>query len=144
MVSKRRYDNYLLPCNAAPVAVSRRFYQIGRLLGLSGSRFSGEINDAICPSCCKSISFTYRHCILSHLVLLKVICVTLHHESRKQDTKLFHITSPNVNWFSKFFRWQTQWWIWNKVILIIPPHLKYVTTLPFEIYMFRKISVIKN
>ena len=27
----------------------------------------------------------------------------------KQDTKLFPITSPNVNRFSKFFQGQTQW-----------------------------------
>ena len=32
----------------------------------------------------------------------------------------------------------------TKSFLIIPPRLKYVTTLPCEIYMFRKISVIKN
>ena len=28
---------------------------------------------------------------------------------KKQDTKLFHITSPNVNPFLKFFHYQTQW-----------------------------------
>jgi len=28
---------------------------------------------------------------------------------KKQDTKLLPITSPNVNRFSKFFHWQTQW-----------------------------------
>jgi len=29
--------------------------------------------------------------------------------NKKQDTKLLPITSPNNNWFSQFFRWQTQW-----------------------------------
>ena len=29
--------------------------------------------------------------------------------SKKQDTKLLPITSPNVNRFSKFFHWQTHW-----------------------------------
>ena len=28
---------------------------------------------------------------------------------KKQDTKLMPITSPNVNRFLKFFRWQTHW-----------------------------------
>ena len=30
----------------------------------------------------------------------------IHCVSKKQDTKLLPITSPNVNWFSKFFHWQ--------------------------------------
>jgi len=29
--------------------------------------------------------------------------LTVHCESKKQDTKLLHITSPNINRFSKFF-----------------------------------------
>jgi len=33
----------------------------------------------------------------------------LHCVSKKQDTKLLPITSPNVNRFSKFFHWQTHW-----------------------------------
>jgi len=33
----------------------------------------------------------------------------LHCVSKKQDTKFLPITSPNVNRFSKFFHWQTQW-----------------------------------
>ena len=33
---------------------------------------------------------------------------------KKQDTILLCITSPNVNRFSKFFYWQTQWQICNK------------------------------
>jgi len=46
---------------------------------------------------------------------------------KKQDTKLMPVTSPDNNnsWFSKFFRWQTP-----NSYLTIPPHLKYVTTLP--------------
>ena len=41
---------------------------------------------------------------------------------KKQDTKLLPITSPNVNWFSKFFYCQTHWKICNKLIF------KYSTT----------------
>ena len=33
----------------------------------------------------------------------------IHCVSKKQDTKLLPITSPNVNRFSKFFHWQTHW-----------------------------------
>jgi len=32
----------------------------------------------------------------------------MHRESKKQETKLLPITSPNVNRFSKFLYWQTQ------------------------------------
>ena len=35
------------------------------------------------------------------------ICMYVHCVSKKQDTKLLPITSPNVNRFSKFFHWQT-------------------------------------
>jgi len=28
---------------------------------------------------------------------------------KKQDTKLLPVTFPNVNRFSNFFHWQTQW-----------------------------------
>ena len=38
------------------------------------------------------------------LIVLYIHCV-----SKKQDTKLLPITSPNVNRFSKFFHWQTHW-----------------------------------
>ena len=34
---------------------------------------------------------------------------TIHRESKKQDTKLLPITSPNVNRLSKFFYCLTQW-----------------------------------
>jgi len=33
----------------------------------------------------------------------------IHRVSKKQDTKLLPITSPNFNRFSKFFHWQTHW-----------------------------------
>ena len=33
----------------------------------------------------------------------------IHCVSKKQDTKLLPITSPNFNRFSKFFHWLTQW-----------------------------------
>jgi len=37
------------------------------------------------------------------------VCVYIHCVSKKQDTKLLPITSPNVNRFSKFFHCQTHW-----------------------------------
>jgi len=40
--------------------------------------------------------------------------------SQKQYTKLLLITSTNVNRFSKFFHWQTQWKICNKFIFQYP------------------------
>ena len=49
------------------------------------------------------------------LLTKKGACSTLwrtqniHRVSKKQDTKLLPITSPNVNRFSKFFNWQTHW-----------------------------------
>jgi len=37
------------------------------------------------------------------------LSIDIHCVSKKQDTKLLPITSPNVNRFSKFFHWQTHW-----------------------------------
>ena len=36
---------------------------------------------------------------------VKRVCVYIHCVSKKQDTKLLPITSPDVNRFSKFFHW---------------------------------------
>jgi len=36
-------------------------------------------------------------------------CWYIHCESKKHATILLSVTSPNVDWFSKFFHWQTQW-----------------------------------
>ena len=42
------------------------------------------------------------------------------------------VISPNINRFSKFFHCQNQKAICNKTVIIDPPHLKCVTTLPCE------------
>jgi len=66
----------------------------------------------------------------------------IHRESKKQDTKLLPIKSPNVNRFSNFFP------LADSVVNLqqnvfthvnIPTRLKYVSTLPCEIYMFKKL-----
>ena len=45
------------------------------------------------------------------------------------------VTFSHVNRFSKFFRWQTNGKFATNSYLNISPHLKYVTTLPCEIWM---------
>ena len=49
----------------------------------------------------------YVHCWRIHHARSQRTVV--HCVSKKQDTKLLPITSPNVNRFSKFFHWQTHW-----------------------------------
>jgi len=57
--------------------------------------------------------------------------------SKKQDTTLLFITSPNVNLFSKvFFAVRPSGKFEIKPCLNMPPHLKRVDTLPCEISMF--------
>ena len=85
------------------------------------------------------------YCIIGDQPLL----FDLHCVSKKQDTKLLPITSPNINRFSKFFHWQDGFKdcvtgrlrLTDRLIgkfatnsyLNIPPHLKYVATLLCEI-----------
>ena len=69
----------------------------------------------------------------------------MHRESKKQDTKLLPITSPNINRFSKFFftsrlRRKSV----TKQYLNTPPHPKCVATLPCEISMFRKSLFLRS
>ena len=40
--------------------------------------------------------------------------------SKKQDTILLPVTSPNVDRLSKFFHQQTQWWLCNEIIIKQP------------------------
>jgi len=54
-----------------------------------------------CANCTGTLSFSMQPTIVTPQV-------ELHSESKKQDTKLLPITSPNVNQFSNFFHWQTQ------------------------------------
>ena len=53
---------------------------------------------------------------------------------KKQDTTLAH-NFPNINRFSKFFRCRLSGKFATNSRLNIPPHLKYVATLPCEIWM---------
>ena len=81
-----------------------------------------------------TVSSVYKQLVLDYMFCwhnrIKLHCV-----SKKQDTKLLPITSPNVNRFSKFFHWQFPGKFATNTYLNIPPHLKYVATLPCEIWM---------
>ena len=54
---------------------------------------------------------------------------------KKQDTKLFTITSPNVDLFSKFFTDRLNGKFATNAYLNIPSHLKCVAILPCGIWM---------
>ena len=62
-----------------------------------------------------TVSSVYKQLVLDYMFCwhnrIKLHCV-----SKKQDTKLLPITSPNVNRFSKFYHWQNPWQICNKII----------------------------
>jgi len=62
----------------------------------------------------------------------------VHCVSKKQDTKLLPITSPNVNRFQNSFTGRLTGKFATNPYLNIPPHLKRVATLPCEISMFKK------
>ena len=51
----------------------------------------------------------YVSSVIKCIVVIANSRTNIHCVSKKQDTKLLPITSPNVNRFSKFFHWQTQW-----------------------------------
>ena len=58
-----------------------------------------------------TLQMSHRHVIMHHAQLVSVNMwriTTVRRESKKQDTKLLPITSPNINRFSQFFRCQTQ------------------------------------
>jgi len=57
--------------------------------------FISRIRNSLIPALQLQLKITNRNWIL--------------HCDKKQDTKLMPITSPNINRFSKFFHWQTQW-----------------------------------
>jgi len=57
----------------------------------------------------------------------------------QKTQKLLPITSANVNRFSQFFHWQTQWYTCNKSRSNVATHLSYVATLPCEIFIFKKL-----
>jgi len=71
----------------------------------------------------KSYIPSFLHCRLQHFslsyfsyyfktnawILYWRLDFIVHCVSKKEDTKLLPITSPNINRFSKFFHWQTHW-----------------------------------
>jgi len=62
----------------------------------------------------------------------------VHCESTKQDTKHLPVTSPNVKDFLNYLTGRLNGKFATYSYLNIPPHLKYVATLPCE------ISILKN
>ena len=75
------------------------------------------------------LCFTARALIARYMLSSRVciICLylsyaglQLHCESKKQNTKLLAITSPNINRFSKLFHYQTQQEICNKDVFKYP------------------------
>ena len=59
--------------------------------------------------------------------------------NKKQATIILPITSPIVNWSSKFFHFRFSSEFATKPLLIIPPHLNWVTILPCAISDFKKL-----
>jgi len=62
---------------------------------------------------------------------------SVHCESKKQDTILLFVTSPNDNQFSIFFTVRLSGKFARNSSLNIPPHLNYVATLPCGIPTFK-------
>jgi len=75
------------------------------------------------------------------LSVLVRIYIYIHRESKKRDTILLSIASPNIDRFSKFFHHQTQQETFNSAIIKISPHLKCVAILPCEILEFKNRSI---
>ena len=75
---------------------------------------------------------TWRHPWFSYHPY-NTVCV-----EKDEATILLSVTSPKVDWFSKFFQLQTQYFA-IKSSLNIPPHLKCVTTLPCEMLVLRSV-----
>jgi len=67
------------------------------------------------------------------------------YSKKTEGTKLMAITSSNNKWYSKFFHWHrldSKFAV--KRLLKIPPHLKCVATLPWEIAVFKKPQLSKT
>jgi len=77
-------------------------------------------------------------CHFANFLSKRRLKLFVHCESKKQDTKILPITSPNINRFSNFF---TDW-LSSKFAtdsrLNTPRRLKHVATLPYEMWMSEK------
>jgi len=69
-----------------------------------------------CDKCCKKFSLCsqFKAHLFRHEAVRLYVCDECPKRyytvsQKKQDTKLLPITSANINRFSKFFLWQTQW-----------------------------------
>jgi len=74
----------------------------------------------------------------------------MHRESNKQDTKLLPITVPNINQFQNIWNFNIKIFSLTDSLVNLqqthlntPPHLKYVATLPCEIWMSENCDSLK-
>ena len=77
----------------------RHSVRLSVCLSCTQSDLPQDSTDQHMPCCARADTFVMS-CLLRSTCTLWV---------QKQDTELWPITFPNVNRFSKFFRWQTQW-----------------------------------
>jgi len=75
---------------------------------------------------------------------VKVPILQLHCESKKQDTYLLPITSPNIDRFSKFFTVRLSRKFVTKSCTNTPTHPKRVAILPCEISVFKKSPFLRS
>ena len=68
------------------------------------------------------------------------VMAILHCESNKQDTELLPVLSPKLTNFQNSFTDRLTGKFATNSYLNIPTNLKYVTTLPREISMFKKLQ----
>ena len=104
-----------------------------------------------CDKCCKKFSLCsqFKAHLFRHEAVRLYVCDECPKRyytvsQKKQDTKLLPITSANINRFSNFFLWQTQWSareFATKLCLKIPSRLKHVATLPCEMLMSKMASI---
>jgi len=76
--------------------------------------------------------------LLWHLIPNIEVDRDIHCESEKQDIKLLPITSPNINRFPNSFNDRLGDNFATNSYLHIPPHFRYVATLPWEIWTSEK------
>ena len=87
---------------------------------------------------CSFVASRYYIVMTKRIKLIFFGMVASFHLSKKQDTKLLPITSPNVNRFSNTFHWWPGSKFATNFCFNIPSRLKYVATLPCEIRMSEK------
>ena len=82
--------------------------------------------------------------VLSVYTRCKRVRLFTYCESKKQDTKLLPITSPNVNRFKNSFTDRLSGKFAINACLNIPEYHKYVATLPCEMSVFNQIALLKK